>query len=334
MSTLKQYAEENNLNTPVSSKNDNQETINIPITVTGYIDNEFFEGIRLDTKEKVKIKMRPVEQKGENLRPVVENFADKKHKRYAEVNKSILLMENCYQEEDGTWNTRWANTLSSPKYKATVCILYSNVKIVEKTNRTYVEVNTLKSKKIISSVEDFKNVLLEAFSPKVNKARNFALIRLTDADGYKVIFNAYPNLVEIEEDGEKFKVMDSPELSYKKFMEDPKNAKKIKTIMDLINVPDITIEVFLGTTLYLGADTNKKIVDNQFQSEQFKKEYIVKKEEKEQTPDGEVIKVVERAGFKKTIIAFKNRDDGSLFVTALKALVNNEPPVLLDDLSI
>lgn len=334
MSTLKQYAEENNLNTPLSSKNDNQETTNLPVSITGYIDNEFFEGVRLDTKENVRVKMRPVEQKGENERPVVGNFADKKHKRYAEAGKSILLMENCYQEEDGTWNTRWANTLSSPKYKSTVCILYSNVKIVEKPNRTYVEVNALKSKKIITNDEEFKNVLIEAFSPKVNKARNFALIRLTDADGYKVIFNAYPNLIEIEEDGDKFKVMDSPEASYQKFMEEPKNAKKIKTIMDLINVPDITIEVFLGTILYLGADTNKKIVDNQYLVEQFKKEYIVKKEEKEQTTEGEVIKVVERAGFKKTIIAFKNRDDGSLFVTALKALVNNEPSILLDDLSL
>ena len=72
--------------------------------------------------------MRPVEQKGENERPVVGNFADKKHKRYAEAGKSILLMKTAIKKKMALEYKDGANTLNSPKYKSTVCILYSNVK--------------------------------------------------------------------------------------------------------------------------------------------------------------------------------------------------------------
>jgi hypothetical protein len=319
MGILDSYVEQNNLNKKESSEH--SETVNIPLKVTGYED-DMFVGIRMDTKEEVKVKMRDVEQKGDFTRPSIADFSTKKGKRYAPTGESILMLESSYQEEDGIWNTRWANTLSIPKRPDKVVVLNANVKIVDKADYSYVEVSTLKARVRIQSHEELREALKKAFTATAPRARGFALIKVMETDGSTFIFNAFPNLVELEdEDGDKYKAMDTPENSLQKFEEDP---KKSKIVFDLMNNPEIEFEIFIGARLYLGADTNKKVVENSYVSEAFKKEYMVEPKEDGERP---------RAGFKKTIMAIRARDDGSFFITAIKQLVNNQASVPIEELN-
>jgi hypothetical protein len=312
MGILNSYIEENELN---KKESNNNETINIVISLTGFEDDMFL-GTRMDTKEGVKIKLRPVEQKGDFKRPEASDFADKRSKRFAPIGKSTLLFESCYQEDSGIWNSRWATALSTPKMESRVFILNSNVKINSRPSNEYVEVNTLKERVKVSNLEELKCALLKSFTATTNRARGFAVIKLSEANGDIHVFQAYPKLIDVPNEngneGETIKVMDSPEESYLNFEND---TKRSKIVFDLINNPEIDFEVFIGSRLYLGADTNKKIIENRITKEAFSKEYFIK---------SEVEGGYDKAGFKKTIIAIRNRDDGSVFVTALKPLVNNK----------
>lgn len=312
MGILNSYVEENELD---KKESNNNETINIVINLTGFEDDMFL-GLRLDTKENIKVRLRPVEQKGDFKRPEASDFADKRSKRFSPINKSIILLEGCYQEDNGIWNSRWATALSTPKMESRVFILNSNVKINSHSNNEYVEVNTIKEKVKVSNLDEFKAALLKSFTPTTNRARGFAAIKLTEKNGDFRVFQAYPKLIDVPNEngneGETIKVMDSPDESYLNFEND---TKRSKIVFDLINNPEIEFEVFIGSRLYLGADTNKKIIENKMSKEAFIKEYTIKSDDE---------KGYDKAGFKKTIIAIRNRDDGSIFITALKPLVNNK----------
>ena len=323
MSKLNQYVEDNNLNK--NNENKSNETVNLAIKVTNYLDGDLIEGVRIDTGEIVRGRMRNVEQKGELARPSIADFKTKNHKRFAPKDKSILMLENCYLESDGVWNTRWINTFSTPKRPSTVVVLNSHLRIVENGENSYVEVNAIKSKALITSGESLKESLLRAFTAKVHRARNYAIIRLTDADGAKFIIKAFPDLIEVvdpDDADSKTKVMNSPENSYNKFVED---SQRSKIVFDLMNDPEITIEVFMASRLYLGGDTNTRIISTPYMKNGIKKEYNIESVEGDK-------KIIE--GYKKTIIAFRSRDDGSMFVTGVKQVVNNTIATSIENLEI
>lgn len=319
MGIINSYKEENELNKQEEGTG-NSETENIALQIKSY-DDDLFHGIRMDTKEEVKVRMRPYEQKGDFARPEIEDFKSSKSKRHAPVNKSTLLMEGSYLEDDGVWNARWTSILSSPKYTSKVAILNANVRFIEKDENAYVEVNTLKKQINVKNIDELNEALLTAFTPTVARARGFAIIRLTESNGDSHVFQAFPKLDEaVDEDGDTIKVMASPEESLSNFEND---TKRSKIVYDLINNPEIKFDIFIGARLYLGADYRKKLVDKSpFEKEGFKRDYALKEEGSK----------YEKALFKKTIMALRTREDGSLFITLLKPVVNNKAGVPIEQL--
>jgi hypothetical protein len=318
-SILGQYIETNNLNKKEPADGYSQ-TTNMPVKITSYTD-EHFIGIRLDTKEEVKVKLRPYENKGKNIRPELEDFKSKKAKRFADPkHDSVLLFDNTYfDEKNDEWNSRWANTLTNQKFKSKVLVMNANIKIVEKPEFSYIEANIIKSKKIIQTVEELQAELTEAFTSRNYKSRTFAVIKLVDSTGMAYSITAYPNIVETEdEDGDKIKLMDTPENSYNNFVSDEKRSK---IVFDFINNPEITVEMFVAAKLFLGGDTGTRILDNATEKARLKEEYTI------QEDDGI------KAGFRKTVLAVRDRADGSMFVSFVKPLTNNEDPVKLENLN-
>ena len=103
----------------------------------------------------------------------------------------------------------------------------------------------------------------------------------------------------------KYKIMDTPENSLKYFYESNKYSKLVS---ELIQNPEVTTDVFHQGTIYTGADTSQKIYAKDFNS--LKDAYKLSEDEN-------------KIGYKKTVLAVRSRDDGSVYCTFVKPLVNN-----------
>lgn len=312
---IEEYKKENNI-VENNNSNNNQKTLNMPIRITGYED-QFFVGTRLDTKELVKVKLRDVPDNPNSkfTRPTIKEFSTKNEKRFCKINESIISFDNTYKEEDGTYNSRWANTLSNQKRKSDVFIVNANVSITDNGSFKGVSIKILKKCEIVNSVESLEKSLMNCFVPKTFKARNFAVIRLTDNSGSCETVIVYPKLIETIVDEDKVNVMDTPEESLKNFYEKNNKASMVK---DLVVNPNISTEIIHGATLYTGGDTTTKIVDDNRNVSFLNENYFVDSDKKV-------------LGYKKTVIALRSRSDGSLFAVYVKPYINNSKPLPIEN---
>ena len=322
MSIFKNLEEKHGVNNYSSGENKGT-TYNMPVKITGYENDTYFLGERIDTKEMVKIKLRDVPKKGENARPEVTDFQDRRSKRYAPPNDSILLFDNCYQEEDGTWNSRWANTLHKKrKMEAKVLVLPSTVRFVDDGNNRYVQVRTLKSHHWINTPEDFQYALTKALQPVSAGSRPFAYIRLTSNEGEKRLYTASPVMQEVSMEGQTIRIPADGEVSYQNFAQQDRN----KLIYDCINMPEVTVEVITGSSLYFGGDTRDRLLSTPYLREMIEPAYFIDK-------NAENLREISNYGYKKTVIAVRQIEEanGLLFVSDAKPLENNTPAVSIYD---
>jgi hypothetical protein len=296
-------------------------TYNMPVKIQSYEDDQFFIGERLDTKEIVKIKLRDVPQKGKNARLEVTDFQDKRNKRHAPAGDSILLFDNTYQEEDGTWNSRWANTLHKKRMPSKVIILPSTIRFVDDGTNRYVQVRTIKNRHWINTMEDLEYAITKALQPKGPGTRPFAHIRLTSSDGEKRIYTASPVIKDVTVDEQVIKMPASGEESYQDFLTKERN----KMIIECVTLPDITVEVLAGTALYFGGDTRDRLLSTPYLRNMIEPAYLI-------DPNAE--KQISNYGYKPTVIAVRELEDvnGLLFVSDAKPLVNNTPAISIMDL--
>lgn len=327
MSILKNLEDQHGIiqnNSNDGNGNNNQQTFNLPVKITGYEDNEFFLGERLDTKEMVKVKLRPVPQKSENKRPEVVNFQDKNdRKRYAPPNDTIMLFDNSYQEQDGVWNARWANVLHKKrKMEAKVLILPATIRFVDEPASKYVQVRALKALRWINNIEEFQYHLTKALHPKGSGARPFAYIRLTDNTGEKRIYTAMPKMLEQTVNDETMKIPADGQTSYQEFLNDENKSKMILSALDM---PEVTVEIFYGSNLYLGADTKDRYLSNAAIRNIIEPAYFVDKEKG---------KDIQNYGYKPTVITVREVEDvaGLMFVSDVKPLINNSEAISILDL--
>jgi hypothetical protein len=315
MSAIANYIAENNITK--SSGDNSQVSINMPVRITGYAP-PYFLGIRMDKNEEVKIKLRPVEVEGKYSRIEVEDFSNANGKRYCEPNKSIVAFDNCYAEEDGSINSRWATMLTKPMKESKIIVVDANVSFVTNAKGGYVEVAVMKEKELIDSPESLNRFMTKVFTAKVPRSRACAHFVFTDSSGQHFDQDIYPATVEMDANGVKFKEMDTPENSIDAFYA---NDRKSKIVLDMIADAAVTVVCYSVSKLFLGADTKDKIMERPSEIDRFKADYSV-------DTNGEI----SDKGFKKTVLALKTRPDNSMFIAYVKPLVNNMPAKLIHNL--
>lgn len=311
-------------NTSTEGGNNNQQTFNLPVKITGYENNEFFLGERVDTKEMVKVKLRPVQVKGENKRPEVVDFQNKNdRKRYAAPNDTIILFDNAYQEQDGTWNARWANVLHKKrKMEAKVLIMPATIRFVDEPTAKYVQVRAIKALRWVNNIQEFEYHLTKALHPKGGGARPFAYVRLTDNSGEKRIYTISPKMLEQNINEQTMKIPADGSSSYQEFLQD---ENKSKIILASLEAPEVTVEIFYGSNLYLGGDTRDRYLSTPAIRNIIEPAYFINKE------NG---KDIQNYGYKPTVITVREVDDvaGLMFVSDVKPLVNNSEAISILDL--
>jgi hypothetical protein len=303
----------------------NRQSINLAVKITGYEEDKYFIGQRIDTKEMVKVKLREdVSAKGQNARPEVIDFQDRRSKRYAPPNDSILLFDNAYIGEDGVWVSRWANTLHKKrKMEAKVLILPATVRFVDDQTNKYVQVRVIKSRKWINTEEDLKYNLIKALQPKGAGSRPFAHVRLKSAEGEQRIYTVSPKMLDTTINDQQMKIPATGEESYKNFAEQEKN----KMIIDCCSIPEITVEVLTGASLYLGGDTRDRFLSTHHLRNMIEPAYLIDKAGNRE---------ISNYGYQKTVIAVRELADvnGLMFVSEVKPLVNNTQVVSIVDLEL
>lgn len=299
-----------------SSNNDGnqQKTFNIPVKVTGY-DGDYCLGFRVDTKESVRVKFRDVAVKNEaNKRVDMREYADATNrKRFIDPNSdhSYILFENCYQEEDGTWNSRWGVMMSKPKKEASVFVFDANISIVGSGDNRFISVQAIKKKIPIQDENQFYNALIAGLTPSAYRSRPSVSFVFKDTSGDKIIQEFYPKM---ETDENNVKVALDPN----DYINELYTSEKVQSVLQLISAPDVEVYAYLMTTLNYGADTNTVVLNNSFKVDRIEKEYKFKNE-------NSVLKL-----FKKTVVAVRQRDDKSMFLTVAEPIENNVEGLPLD----
>lgn len=298
---IQNFLNENKITT--EKTNNNQGMINIAVRITSY-EGKFFVGHRLDTKEEIKIILRDVQQKNaSNQRVEIEEYSNpKNYKRYVEPNHkdSILLFDGCYQEKDGTWSSRWANMLSKPSKPATVLVKDASINIIKKSDNEFVSVSILKENKVINNVDDFYSSLILGLTAKTPKARPSVTFRFKDDQGGVFSKTFYSKVDEN-------KVVLDPNLYVNNEIW---NKEEVQNLISLLNNPTVKTDCFFMTGFLLGADTNTRVINNTFEKELIKKDYMLFEEGKPYP----------KQLFKKTIIAMRQREDQSFFIISAKPI--------------
>lgn len=317
---LKNIVEQYGNNNTNEDKKSN--TFNLPVEVIRYEDNIVI-GKRLDTKEEIKIKLRPVEVKGENKRIEIEDFSNPRHKKHAEPG-AIILFDGAYQEQDGTWNSRWANTLHRKKMQSKVLTMYSTVKFVETPQSRYVQVKTLKKRDFIDNMSSLYNHLVKALEPRTPASRPFAYIRLKDNTGEKKLLSVNPLMIAKKtNDGRDVKAPATGKESVDNYLSNYQNKDLLEAVC---NDPEVSVEVIYGSNLYLGADSRDRLLSNKVIRGLLEPAYLINPS----APQNDALNY----GYKKSVIAIREIDseDGIVFVSEVKPLINNTPAISIMDL--
>lgn len=288
------------------------ETENIAITLTGYEDDKYFVGQRKDTKEMIKIHLRPVEQKGKYERIGIEKLSNEKdYKNYVKpgVPESVLLFESCYQEEDGTWNSRWVNVLSKEKKPARVFVMTSSLTLANYQDSKFFVVNAIKSVDPVTEINDLQNKVIEGLRPKMPKMTPAVAIRFTDNIGDSIIHKVFAKKEVVND----VKEVMQPE----NYIQDIFSNERFQKLTELLNKPGFKVEVMSLTSMTFGADTNSKMISNAYEINKMNTEY-----KDEQGNDL----------YKDTILTLRERDNGSLFLISSSPKRNNVKGVRLEDL--
>ena len=130
-------------------------------------------------------------------------------------------------------------------------------------------------------------------------------------------------MIETTINEQQMKIPTSGEESYQNFLEQEKN----KLIIECCSLPEITVEVLTGASLYLGGDTRDRFFSNDYLRKMLEPSYLIDKAGN---------KEISNYGYQKTVIAVREIEDvnGLMFVSDVKPLVNNTQPVSILDLEL
>lgn len=308
------------------------EALNFAIRLTGYEDNTYFLGVRLDTREEVKVSLRPVKEKegSSYSRPDVAAFQNKKEKVYSVINEAAIQFDQAYLQEDGTYSARWANPITKNKRYAKPYCGYTSVEFNTNGAEQYLTIRVLKVEqaRLVTTPEELEAAVYEALTPAYEYAKPFCVVQMTamDADGNKIdSFGrpVSPKFVEHKPEDMDFSeyLAASPEESLELFRE------KNKEIYNYLNRPDVKVVIIPGGKFSAGAETQNKILrQDQTMMEAFKSSYKIDKAGSE---------LRENHGYALTNMGFKQSENtGRIFLSFLKPNAYNSEAYKLGDIPV
>jgi len=319
-SLINQFKNENK--SIFEKKNTQSSTYNLPVRVTDYQGNLII-GQRIDTKEEVKVMLREdVQATGGNEKPTVENFSNPKDfDFYLEPNHpdSVIVFDGAYLDsKDQIWKARWPNIASKPSKKSNVLVLNSTLNIVNYDGNKFIAANVIKRKILTNNKEELKNNIIKALTPTAPRVTPIAFIRLKDDTNASLIINIYAR----KDENKNF-------LAPETYIDDIfNNDQRLNKILELIEQPQVTTEVFMASSMNIGGKTNSKLLKDNFFLTMLENEY----QEKEEKFEDGVEKSTINNLYKPTVLVVRTREDGSPFIVSAKPLQNREVGKKIEDL--
>lgn len=330
MGILSKYKEEHPELAKSAPKGDSKESFNLPVKCMGY-EGEFLLGLRLDTQEEVKIRLRPIEQNPNSRfkRIEITEFANPKSKHYATPGQNIFVAETCYHEKDNVFNSRWIKTISEDPMKTAVHIFnasYISIKKNDGNNENeiiFLRVVYPDKAKIVNSVDELESTLAGFLNPRTEGSNPFAYIRITDTTDNEVeVIDVLPKRVERENMGKRCV---EGSISASEFI----NSDDSRMVRDLLENESevINVEVIPAAVIYPGSATKENMVNSHPNAKKVLEEsFLIKAktgEEENSTP---------QQGYLKCILATRKHADGTSYFTFVKPIHLFKEPMSVKDI--
>lgn len=303
-------------------------TENIPVKLLEFIDNDTgIQGIRLDTKEEVKVYLRDIDSKdqapaqGAKKRPEFADFVKGKNK--VEPGKAVFVIESSYKDKNdpNVYHGRWIKLVSKDPEETKVSIVMASLLFFQKENNETIFSKTVfpQLTKVVHDESELRAALVANLVPKAPGSNPFSVIKLIDNTTSEVeTVEVYSVKVDREDDIPGKKTGDA-ELSYENFINKSPHSK---LVLEFMNDPEITIEVLPGAIIYPGNMTKEQIVKSHPNSKKIlKSSYYVKKAQPTEEEAGEDSGVPE-IGYIKCVLATRSHADGTPYFTFIKPILN------------
>ena len=325
-----------------SSPSSSQETLNLPIKITGYEINgspetNFILGKRIDTKEDVRVKLSDIEQDSSRKfkRVEVSEFADPKNrKRHVSVG-CPMVFEGSKQNPDGSFSSRWAVVLDRDPNGTNVMVMNSSLvhgeKKTDNGKQEWFKIQALIpiQPKEVSTKEEFESLLANHLTPKFNGSNPQSFIRITDDEGDIHVIEVRPLRVDVTEDNKTFKrVTANGEDSVREF--EKTNPEQYKMVIDFTEQSDIKVELIQNAILYPGAATKENMEGMNERSKQILIESYYTKEK--ELLEGEEKPRFPSVGYIPSVLATRMYPDGTPYLTYIRPLKFFDEALLIDNI--
>lgn len=304
-------------NNPDLVKNtENYNTINLAIRVSGYEDNKYAIGERLDTKETVKVYLRDVEKTGKYSRPEISDLMKKVSPG------GVIKFEGCYLDDQGVYVSRWGRVLIEDKTKEATSVLvaeaYVNYAKKQNTEDEYVQVVIAypTKKKTVGNMEELNQVMSQLLEAKTPGSNPFVYLKISDSDGSVDMSKVYSK--SVEENGVRRRCSGAE--CVQAFL-DGNNSAVVKGV---ISENDITVELIPGFAVYPGTNYKEKLLERDTFLRNILSGCFNTNKNDQNLPL--------ELGFLKTIITLRKHEDGTPYIIDVAPVANQDDPVSAKDL--
>lgn len=293
--------------------------LNLPVKCSGY-EGDVLVGIRLDTEEEVRIKLKTIEQNPNSKfkRIEIKEFADPKNKKHhAAPGKAVFVAENCYLDKDGTYSSRWLKVISADPQQTAVHVMNASLLFIKKKDKDdnineiiFAKTAFPERAKIVNSVEELSNALSGMLNPKHIGSNPICYVRIKDTVSGEVEFIEVSPLRTEREDGNGKKCVEGS-VSAEKFI----SSTESQMIRDLLeNSSDqVSVDVIPAAILYPGSSTKENMVGAHPNAKKILEESFYIKNSEEDTTGARP-----EIGYLKCIIATRKHADGTSYFTFIK----------------
>lgn len=322
MSIFAQYKEQHpEVTKAAKTEGTSSPALNLPVKCISY-EGDVLVGLRLDTEEEVRIKLKAIEQNPNSKfkRIEIKEFSDPKNKKHHAIpGKAVFVAENCYQDKDGTFSSRWLKVISSDPQQTAVHVMNASLISIKKKDKDdnineiiFAKTAFPEKAKIVNSVEELSNTLSGMLNPRHIGSNPIAYVRIKDTDSGEVEFIEVSPLRTEREDGNGKKCVEGS-VSAEAFM----SSTESQMIRDLLSEASdkVSVDVIPAAIIYPGSSTKENMVGNHPNAKKILEEsfYIKKAEEDTAGTRPEI-------GYLKCIIATRKHADGTSYFTFIKPI--------------
>ena len=304
--------------TSTSKQKGNME--NVAVIITNYdLENKLFEGIRIDSKEEVRVRLREDKQKRQYSRPEIEDFAadPRKSKSSTDIG-GVIQFDRTYLDKDGVLNAGWATALTHSKDEGDVMVRMAKFTMSTSENdHEWAAIDVVYPERVVKTtdLEEFKETLAKMLEPQVPTDPRTVAIRIQDDDTV-AFFSAYATKTEKNEEG--YLVTSKGEESAEEFFK----TEEFKLIEQYL---ENGVMLIPGRRVYAGPATRGKLFseNNVNKTARLCSQYEVK--------DGDE-NDMKNYGFVNSNIVLRQHPDKSYYFTHIGPVVDNSEPMSIQDL--